>query len=365
MEAKLFNWKDLSEFVVGIMKKLDVSEKDARSVAENLVVANLRGIDSHGVARLKRYVDGIKTGYIIPKAQPKILKESSTMANIDGQNGLGQVAGTFGMGLTLDKCKKEGLSLVTVCNSNHYGIAGYYAMQALKYDFIGVSLTNSAPLVVPTFSRNALIGTNPIAVAVPTKKNRPWVCDMATSVVPRGKLEVYNRLSKKLPTGWATDEFGHGTDDPARVLKNLLSQLGGGIFPLGGEGELQSGHKGYGLSAMVDVFTALLSGSNYGPHVVSKKEGKVVPPRVGHMFMAIDPEYFIGTENLKKSMDDYIDMFKSSEKAEGESRVYVHGEKEYEMSDKREKEGILLDAKTVESLTGLSQDYQIPLKMMN
>ncbi len=362
MNEKLIHWKDLFDFVTNVMIQLNVREEDAKKVADNLVIANLRGVDSHGVARLKRYVDGIKTGYIIPDVQPKIVKETAIMANVDGQNGLGQVAGVFGMELVLKKTRKQGIGMVTVFNSNHYGIAGYYSMMALKHDFIGISMTNSSPLVVPTFSRDALIGTNPISVAVPTKKNRPWVLDMATSVVPRGKLEVYNRLGKKLPDGWATDETGRGTNDPARVLRNLLDRLGGGIFPLGGEGELHSGHKGYGMSVMVDIFSALLSGSNFGPDVVNKKNGRVTFPRVGHMFMAIDPDYFVGKEVLKDKMDEYIDLLKNSKKAEGQARVYVHGEKEFEKHEIREKEGIPLDAKTVESLLKISEEFNVPIQ---
>ncbi|GAB4364846.1 MAG: Ldh family oxidoreductase [Calditrichia bacterium] len=362
MEERLIHWKDLSEFCKQVMMKLDVREPDAEKVADNLVVANLRGIDSHGVARLRRYVDGIKTGYIIPRAQPKIVKESRVLANVDGGNGLGQVAGVFGMELAIDKAKKEGFGMVTVFNSNHYGIAGYYAMMALKHNFLGMSLTNSAPLVVPTFGKNALLGTNPISLAVPTKKHRPWVLDMATSVVPRGKLEVYNRLGKPLPKGWATDETGHTTTDAARVLKNLLEQAGGGILPLGGEGEEFGGHKGYGLNMFVDILTAVLSGSNYGPNVVSKKEGKVVFPRVAHMFMVIDPEYLVGLDELTKNMDNFIDILQNSEKAEGETKIWVHGEKEYLKHDEREQKGIALDAKTVESLTKISEEYQVALK---
>jgi L-2-hydroxycarboxylate dehydrogenase (NAD+) len=365
MSERLIHWKNLLDFAQRAMIKMGVSKDDAWKVADNLVSSNLRGIDSHGVARLGRYVDGIKTGYIIADAEPKVVKESSVLANVDGGNGLGQVAGTAGMELAIKKARKEGMGFVTVFNSNHYGYAGYYPIMALKYNLIGMSMTNSAPLVVPTFSKNAIIGTNPIAVTVPTKKNRPWVMDFATSTVPRGKLEVYNRLGKELPDGWATDEKGHMTKDPSLVIKNLGAQLGGGLLPLGGEGELYGGHKGYGLSAMVDVFCGVLSGGNFGPNLVSKKEGKAAFPSIGHMFMALDPEYFIGTENLKKRMDEYIDILKSSEKAEGEMRIYVHGEKEFEEQERRERDGILLDAKTVEALLNISQDLNERIEFKN
>ncbi|UCF65778.1 MAG: Ldh family oxidoreductase [bacterium] len=365
MEPKLIHWEKLLDFSKRALMKLGVAEKDAWMVADNLVSSNLRGIDSHGVSRLARYVDGVKSGYIIANAKPKIVKESSVLANVDGGNGLGQVMGTYAMELAIQKTQKEGFGMVTVFNSNHYGYAGYYPLMALKHDFMGVSMTNSAPLAVPTFGKNAIIGTNPIAVTAPTKRNKPWVMDFATTTVPRGKLEVYNRLNKTLPDGWATDETGNVSNDPARVLKNLNNLLGGGLLPLGGAGELFGGHKGYGLTVMVDVFCAVLSGSNYGPHLVSKKEGNVVHPRIGHFFMALDPEYFVGKEEFKNTMDAYIDELKNSEKAAGQDRIYVHGEKEFEMQEKREKEGLPLDAKTVESLMGIATEYNEPIEFMN
>lgn len=365
MDAKLIQWQKLLDFSKRAMMKTGVSEPDAKKVADNLVLSNLRGIDSHGVARLRRYFDGIKTGYILPTVKPRIVKDSTVLANVDAGNGLGQVAGTLGMELAIEKTKKEGIGFVTVCNSNHYGFAGYYSLKALGHNFIGISMTNAAPLVVPTFGKNAIIGTNPIAVAAPTKRNKPWVMDFATSVVPRGKLEVYNRLGKKLPDGWATDENGFVTNDAGRVLENLKNLFGGGILPLGGAGETYGGHKGYGLMVMVDLFSGILSGSNYGPHIVSKKEGKVTFPRVGHTFMAMDPEYFIGIDAFKDRMDSYIDELKNSEKAEGEARIYVHGEKEFEKQEEREKNGIPLDAKTVESLMGISEETGEKIEFMN
>ncbi|MHA2142376.1 MAG: Ldh family oxidoreductase, partial [Candidatus Thorarchaeota archaeon] len=293
MRERLIHFENLYSFVKRVMVKCGVPEEGAHHVADNLVVSNLRGIDSHGVGRVKRYVGGIKDGYIIPDITPEIVRENSVLANVDARNGVGQPAAAFAMSLTIKKAKKEGLGLVTVFNSNHYGFAGYYAMKALEHDLIGISLTNSEPLVVPTFAKDAILGTNPISIAVPGSKNRPWVMDLATSVVPRGKLEVYDRLGEKTPLGWATDERGISTDDPATVLNNVLHGYGGGILPLGGEGELHGGHKGYGLSMMVDVLSGVLSGSNFGQDVVFRKEGEVNHPRVGHFFMALDPAFFM------------------------------------------------------------------------
>ncbi|MHA2174988.1 MAG: Ldh family oxidoreductase, partial [Candidatus Hodarchaeales archaeon] len=249
MTSQLVHYKDLLDFAQQVIMKMGSSEKDGFYVADNLVTSNLRGIDSHGVGRLKRYVDGIKSGYILPSAKPHIVKDSPVIANINAKNGLGQPVSVFAMKFAIEKALNSGVGITTVYDSNHYGFAGYYAMQALEHDLIGISMTNSEPLVVPTFSKNAMIGTNPIAFAAPTKTEKPWVMDLATSVVPSGKLEVHDRLGKDIPAGWATDETGKSTINPGQVLKNLYRGLGeGGIFPLGGEGEVHGGHKGYGLA---------------------------------------------------------------------------------------------------------------------
>lgn len=365
MSERTISHESLYSFVKQVLLKCDVPEDAAHYVADNLVLSNLRGIDSHGVGRVKRYVGGIKDGYIVPDARPKVIRENSVMANVDADNGVGQFAGVYGMDLAIDKARMQGIGLVTVSNSNHYGFAGYYAMRALEYDFIGISLTNSEPLVVPTFGKDAILGTNPISIATPGSRNRPWVMDLATSVVPRGKLEVYERLGERIPHGWATDETGRSTEDPSRVLNNVLYGYGGGILPLGGEGELHGGHKGYGLSMMVDVLTGVLSGSNFGPDVVFRRNGEVAHPRVGHFFMVLDPAFFTELDDFKRRMDDYVDLLHTCARAEGYPRIYVHGEKEFEIHDYREKNGIPLDGKTVESLQGFSEEFRVELKFMD
>ncbi|MFX1483581.1 MAG: Ldh family oxidoreductase [Promethearchaeota archaeon] len=366
METKRIHHEELRIFAQQVIMKLGAKEEDAYHVADNLVTSNLRGIDSHGVGRLKRYVEGIKTGYILPNIEPEVKKDSPIIANIDAMNGLGQPAGVFGMRLAIEKARNLGVGIVTVFNSNHFGFAGYYAMMALEESFIGITMTNSEPLVVPTFSKNAMIGTNPIAFAAPTKAQRPWVMDLATSVVPSGKLEVYDRAGKDIPLGWATDENGSSTEDPARVLKNLYRGLGeGGILPLGGEGELHGGHKGYGLATMVEVLSGVMSGGNILRDLKFFKDGKPSHPRIGHFFMALDPSYFIDIDSFKSRMDDLIVRLKNAEKAEGQSRIFVHGEKEFEECERRSADGIPLDERTIESLLELSKEFSIDLQFMN
>ena len=362
MIDNLIHHEELLVFTQQVLMRMGASKEDAFCVADNLVTSNLRGIDSHGVGRLKRYVEGIRTGYIIPEAGPVVEKESPVIANVNAMNGLGQPAGVFGMRKAIEKATNTGVGIVTVFDSNHYGFAGYYAMMALEHDLIGISMTNSEPLVVPTFSKNAMIGTNPIAFATPTKSERPWVMDLATSVVPSGKLEVHDRLGKDIPPGWATDETGKSTDNPAQVLTNLYAGLGeGGIFPLGGEGELHGGHKGYGLATMVEILCGVMSGANF-LRDVDFKDGN--HPRVGHFFMVLDPSYFIDIDSYKTRMDDLINRMKNAEKAEGQSRIFVHGEKEFEEHDRRADNGIPIDERTAESLVGFSDEFSIDLSFI-
>ncbi|MBU0705281.1 MAG: Ldh family oxidoreductase, partial [Chloroflexi bacterium] len=260
----------LKDFSTQVFQKLGIPEEDARITADVLVAADLRGVDSHGVARLRRYVNGLRDGMMLARPEVEVMTETPVTALIDAGGGLGQPVSYRAMEQAIQKARDYGAGFVTVRNSNHYGIAGYYAMMALEHDCIGISMTNAAVLVVPTFGRDSMLGTNPIAVAAPAGEERPFVLDMATSTVPRGKLEVYNRLEKPIPSGWATDETGAPTDDAGRVLENFKQRASGGLLPLGGAGELLSGHKGYGLSLWVDIFCAVLSGAAYADTVYPK-----------------------------------------------------------------------------------------------
>ncbi len=346
----------LKEFCNRVWTRLGVPEKDAQVTTDVLVLADLRGVESHGVARLPRYYNDLKNGWTKPTDLSKIVKETKATALIDGGQSLGQVVGHKGMELAIKKARETAIGIVSVRNSHHYGIAGYYSLMALEHDLIGVSMTNAAPLVVPTFGRTAVLGTNPISLTAPTTEERPFVLDMATSVVPRGKLEVYDRSKKKIPLGWAVDSTGRGTSDPHTVLDALSKRLGGGILPLGGEGEEHSGHKGYGLALMVDVLCGVLSGSATGLRVDVDK----AKPNVGHFFMALDPAAFRPLEDFKRDMDRLSQEMKNSPKAEGQNRIYVHGEKSYARMGKYRREGIPLAAVVVESLKQVGTDLGIP-----
>jgi L-2-hydroxycarboxylate dehydrogenase (NAD+) len=350
----------LLEFCVQVFRMMGVSSGDARVTADVLVQANLRGIDSHGVARLARYVNGLRDGVMLAQPEEKVLVETPTTITLDAGAGLGQPVSHRAMKTVIAKAQEYGCGFATVRNSNHYGIAGYYAMMALEHEMIGLSTTNAAVLVAPTFGRNAMYGTNPIALAVPAGEQRPFVMDMATSTVPRGKLEVYHRQEKPIPVGWATDERGVPTADAGRVLDNFTKRAGGGLLPLGGAGEEFSGYKGYGMGLMVEILSAVLSGAAFLTSVYPKNaEGKPQPANLGHFFGAWRLDAFRPPDEFEADMDRLISDIKDAELAEGATRVYVHGEKEFEEAERRTTHGIPLEAKVEASLKQIAADLDI------
>ena len=345
----------LQEFTTNVFNKFGVPVEDAKIAADILIAADQRGIGSHGLQRLTRYTNGLKTGVMKPIADIKVLKETPNTLLISGGDGLGQVVGYKAMELVIDKALKNNIAFAAVRDSNHYGIAGYYAMMALKHNLIGFSITNSAPLMVPTHGKNAIIGTNPISIAVPAGKEQPFVLDMATSTVTRGEVEVYAREGKPMPITWATDELGNPTQDASRVEANLLEKKGGGLIPLGGAEEEGGGHKGYGLCVALDILSGVLSGSAFGPNLYAKKD---VPAKVSHFFGAIKIDAFIELALFKSMMDEYINVLKNSEKAAGKDRIFIHGEKEFELYE-QQKEEVRLYYKVVEELRKIAEEVNI------
>lgn len=342
------------KLTVDMLKELGLSDEDANICIEILIASDRRGIASHGLARMQRYVDGIKNGMMIPDAEIDIITDSPTNALLDGGGAMGQVAGYKGMGMAIGKAKESGMGFVTVRNSNHYGIAGYYSIMALEEDMIGVSTTNSAPLVCHTFSKEPVLGTNPISVAAPGKVSRGIVIDMATSTIPRGKLEVYNRLNKHIPLVWAMDAKGKATDDPGLVIDNLLTRKGGGLLPLGGSEELTGGHKGYCLATIVELFTGVLSGGEYGKDVYGK--GKDKPSGVCHFFGAFDIGKFRSVEEFKEDVDGLMEMLRGAELADDADKIYIPGEKEFVFEDEYS-EQIPLNEKVYDNLKELAEEF--------
>ena len=354
----------LLSFCEQVFVKTGVTPEDARITAGVLVQANLRGIDSHGVARLARYVNGIQDGIMVAQPDEKVVVETPTTVTLDAGAGLGQPVSHRAMTMVIEKAREYGCGFATVRNSNHYGIAGYYAMMALEHDMIGISTTNAAVLVVPTFGRDAMYGTNPIALAVPAGEQRPYIMDMATSTVPRGKLEVYNRQEKPLPLGWATDERGVPTADAGQVLDNFVQRAGGGLLPLGGAGEEFSGYKGYGMGLMVEILSAVLPLS-LSPCKLRGLMTSVstLPADLGHFFGAWRIDAFRPAAEFKADMDDMIRELKGGNLAQGAERIYVHGEKEFEEAGRRAEHGIPLETKVEASLKqiagGLDVEYDL------
>ena len=324
-----------------IFKSFGFDEKQSHDITDVLLRADLFGIESHGVQRLVRYDREIGSGWVDTKAVPEICHETPLSAVIDAHHAMGQLVGIQAMQLAIDKAKKSGAGFVTVRDSNHYGIAGYYTLMAAEAGLIGLCMTNTEAIMVPTFGRQAMLGTNPIAVAMPADPY-PFSFDAATSVVPRGKLEVYAKRGTPLPTGWAIDSDGLDTEDPSLVLDNIINKRGGGILPVGGSGETNSGYKGYGFGMLCEIFTGVLAGGRTSNHV-NTTPGHT---NIAHGFYALDPALFGDPEEIRERFSAFLKEMRDTKKAVGQGRVYIHGEKEFESMAIKREGGIPVNEKT-------------------
>ena len=342
-----FSYEQLKRFSEDAFCKFGFSDKESRIIVDILLTSDLYGIDSHGLQRLVRYHKSIERGMIDMKAKALVVRETPVSAVIDGQNGMGQLIAYDAMKLAIKKAKESGMAMVTVRHSNHYGIAGYYAKMACDEGLIGVSMTNTKAIMVPTFGRLAMLGSNPIAVAMPADPY-PFFFDSSTTVVTRGKLELYNKLEKPLPEGWAMDATGHGSTDAGDVLKNIIANSGGGILPLGGEFEQNGSHKGYGYGMICEIFSSILSFGLTSNHTYETSESGVC-----HGFMAIDPAIFGDPDEIRKNLSAFMEELRQSPKAENADRIYTHGEKEYFAYRERMKNGIDVDCNTVGEMIDL------------
>ncbi len=344
---------ELFRVVKEVFVALGVPEEDAEIVADNLVMADLRGVESHGVQRLKRYVDGIKSGGVKVNPDIRVVKESPVYAVIDGDEALGQVAAYRAMRLAIEKAKKNGIGIVGVKNSNHYGIAGYYAYKMAKEGLVGISMTTSRPLVAHTGAMEKFVGTNPIALGAPIYgEEEPFLLDMATSVVPSGKIEVYRRKNKPVPGEWAiSTETGEIIHDPNEILSPK-----GAILPLGGLKELSGGHKGYGLAVLVDILSGVLVGATWSRHVGGTSEKH---SDVGHLFIAIDPGAFGDAEEFKKNMKKMTDELKNAKKHPNFERIWIHGEKGHLTAKTRLEVGIPIYKKVYEEINTIASELGV------
>jgi L-2-hydroxycarboxylate dehydrogenase (NAD+) len=359
MSEKIYSYQQLFNFTTGVFKHIGCSEEQAALAAKVLISADLRGIDSHGVARLSGYVRLWEAKRVNATPAIKIIHETPSTAVVDGDSGLGLVVAPFSMQVAIDKAKNVGTGWVSVQNSNHFGIAGYHAMMALQHDMIGIAMTNASPLVAPTFSTERLLGTNPICVTIPAGEEPAFVADLATTTAANGKLEILQRKNQEAPQGWIQDKDGHSSTN-AHELKT-----GGALLPLGGDREHGS-HKGYALGAVVDIFSAVLSGANYGPWVPPFPAYVPMPTGmpgkgIGHFFGAMRIDAFRNADEFKQHMDNWIRRFRSAKTVEGEEKVLIPGDPEREMEAIRMQEGIpLLDAVVID-LSAVGEKFGITL----
>jgi L-2-hydroxycarboxylate dehydrogenase (NAD+) len=350
-EEQRFSHADLSDFVDQAFQRMDVPPEDARIAAKVLVEADLMGIDSHGVGRLPvfpSYIMGFKQGVVKAHPNIRIVHETPSTALVDGDEGLGPVVGHRAMSIAIEKAKECGTGMVAATRSRHYGIAGYYALMAVPHDMIGLSLTNSPPLVAPTFGRGRMLGTNPIAVAVPTRSGHPFLLDMATSAAAVGKYEIARRENKPVPATWGADEDGNPSTDITRVMS------GGWLLPLGSTPEASS-YKGYDLAMVVDILTGILSG--VGPSL----KIEYIKHEVGHFFSAMRIDGFRPADEFKAEMDEVLDTFRGAPTVGGAERVLVAGQREFETRDERMAHGIPLHASVVGLLGRLAEEVGLPM----
>jgi len=341
----LVNHEVLKSFVSKVYQKLGVPEEDADIFADTMVAANLRGVDTHGVLRTGFYAYKIRDGGIKPKVDLSPVKETVATALLDGHDGIGQVISYRAMQLAIRKAKEAGVSYVAVRNSNHFGACAYYSMMALPHDMIGFTTTNASPRLAPTGGVDRLFGNNPWSYAIPAGQRLPVVLDMANSVVAAGKMRLYLKEGKPIPEGWALNQYGEPTTDPAEGLKGILLAIGG--------------HKGYGITLTMDLLTGVLTNSNYGPRVAGMEVADR-PARTSHAFMAIDISAFDDVAAFKARMDSYIDEIKNSRKARGSEVIYIPGEPEFLREKERREKGIPLQIKIVEELRAVGKEFGVP-----
>ncbi|RTL54845.1 MAG: Ldh family oxidoreductase [Sphingobacteriales bacterium] len=353
----LYSYSTLFQFTKNTFLQMGCSETDAQTATTVLLSADVRGIDSHGVARLSGYVRLWEAGRINTKPHIKIIHETPSTAVVDGDAGLGLIVAPFAMNIAIQKAQQCGTGWVSVQNSNHFGIAGYHAMMALQQDMIGIAMTNASALVAPTFSVEKMLGTNPIAVAIPAGQQPPFVADFATTTASNGKLEILQRKNDDAPLGWVQNEKGMPTQDAA-ILKK-----GGAMLPLGSDREHGS-HKGYALGSIVDIFSAVLSGAAYGPWVPPFPAYVPMPEDMpgkglGHFLGAMRIDAFRPANEFKQHMDHWIERFRNAKTVNGQDKVLIPGDPEQEMEKIRMQTGIPLLAPVVNDLKMIAEKFKL------
>ena len=352
------SWQLADDFMTAVFEKMGVPTEDARLCADVLLESDRRGIESHGCNRFKPiYIDRIKSGILNPVTKIDILKETPTTAVLDANDGMGMVASKKAMDMCIEKAHKYGMGMVAVRNSSNYGIAGYWTGLAAKENMIGISGTNARPSVAPTFGVENMLGTNPLTFSMPTDEPFPFTLDCATSVIQNGKIEYYARINHDTPKGLVISREGEELTDSAEILKKIRSQQAA-LAPLGGFGETTGGYKGYGYSTVVEILSAALQSGLFLKALDGKdEEGKIRPYHLGHFFIAIDTEAFMGAEAFKKTCGDILRDLRGSEKAPGQERIYTAGEKEYDVWMYRKDKGVPVTEAVQKEFIGLRDEF--------
>lgn len=345
--------KAIRAYCEAVFTKCNFTSNESQDIVDVLLTADLYGIESHGVQRMIRYYEAIQEGSIVAGSPVQTVFETPLTKVIDAPRSMGQIIAKQSMNAAIEKATRHGIGMVTVRGSNHFGIAGYYTQMAARADMLGICMTNTEAIAVPTFGRKAMLGTNPIAVSMPADPI-DFMFDASTTVVTRGKIEVYNKNEKPLIEGWAADQTGETCTDARQVLDNIIGKLGGGIFPIGGADEETGSHKGYGLGLIVELFTSILGGGTTSPHV--ERSGN---SDTSFFLGAIDYGLFGDKKIIKKRMSDLLEELRQSPKAESKSRIYTHGEKEFESLQQRIKTGIPVNDKTLAEMRMIGEKLAI------
>lgn len=354
-------WELVGDFMTAAFEKLGVPHEEALICSDVLMESDKRGIESHGCNRFKSiYVDRILAGIQNPVTNLEILKETATTAVVDGHDGMGMIVGFKSMQMAIDKAKKYGMGMVTARNSTHYGIAGYYATMATRQGLLGITGTNARPSIAPTFGVENMLGTNPLTFGFPTDEEFPFVLDCATSITQRGKIEYYARSGKDTPEGMVIGEDGSALTDSNQILTDLTKGKAA-LAPLGGIGEELGGYKGYGYATVVEILSAALQAGSYLKLLNGIDEhGEKTPYHLGHFFIAIDPEAFMGLESFQQTTGDILRALRSSKVAPGQERIYTAGEKEYLCWLERKDQGVPIGESVQKEFIAIRDKLKLP-----
>ena len=354
-------WELINDFMIDSFKAVGVPEEDAKICADVLLESDRRGIESHGCNRFKPiYIDRINAGIQNPVTEYEVLKETPTTLVVDAHDGMGMVASYKAMNSIIEKAKNYGMGMAAIRNSTHYGIAGYWAGMASKQGMIGITGTNARPSIAPTFGVENMLGTNPLTIALPTDEEFDFILDCATSITQRGKIEYYARSGKPTPKGMVIGRDGEAMTDSVQILKDLTAGTAA-LAPLGGIGEELAGYKGYGYATVVEVLSAALQGGSFLKALNGlSSDGQKQPYHLGHFFMVINPEFFLGEESFRKITGDILRDLRASEKAPGEERIYTAGEKEYLVWLERKDKGVPVGEAVQKEFIEIRDKYHLP-----